>query len=58
MDALTFVANYNADFGKPGLLHTVQVLKEQFANLTAQEKMLFADLQDEIIACANVLQGV
>ena len=58
MDALTFVANYNADFGKPGLLHTVQVLKEQFANLTAQEKMLFADLKDEIIACANVLQGV
>ena len=58
MDALTFVANYNADFGKPGLLYTVQVLKQQFANLTAEEKMLLADLQDEIIACANVLQGV
>ena len=58
MDALTFVANYNAEFGKPGLLYTVQLLKQQFSTLTAQEKMLFADLQDEIIACANVLQGV
>ena len=57
MDALTFVANYNTNFGQPGLLHTVQVLKEQFANLTAQEKMLFADLQDEIVACAAMLKN-
>lgn len=56
MDALTFVANYNAEFGRPGLLYTVQLLKEQFANLTAQEKMLFADLQEEIAACAAVLK--
>lgn len=56
MDALTFVAKYNAEFGKPGLVHTVHLLKQQFANLTAQEKMLFADLQDEINACAILLK--
>ena len=49
MCPLNFIADYNHDFGSPGLAHTMQVLKEQFSKLTAQEKMLFADFEEDLL---------
>jgi|LakMenEpi03Aug12_release.lakeMendotaPanAssembly.Ray.scaffolds.fasta_scaffold4156569_1 hypothetical protein len=54
MDAVNFVANYNKDFGSPGLVHTMQVLKEQYKNLNTQEKVLYNAFLKEI---ALVLQN-
>lgn len=49
MCPLNFIADYNHDFGSPGLAHTMQVLKEQFDRLPANEKMLFADFEEELL---------
>ena len=46
--ALQFIANYNKNFGNPGLVYTLQVLDEQFATLTATEKMLLCDFKEEM----------
>jgi len=48
LTALEFVANYNKNFGNPGLVRTLQVLDEQFSNLTATEKNLLCDFKDEM----------
>lgn len=49
MCPLSFIADYNHNFGSPGLAHTMQVLKEQFSKLPANEKMLFADFEEELL---------
>jgi hypothetical protein len=54
MNALQFIADYNENFGSPGVVRTMQVLTEQFDRLTASEKMLYAEFQEEI---AVVLQN-
>jgi hypothetical protein len=54
MNALQFIADYNENFGSPGVVRTMQVLTEQFDRLTANEKMLYAEFLEEI---AVVLQN-
>jgi hypothetical protein len=57
-DTLTFIKNYNVEFGKPGLLHTVKVLQKQYDNLLAHEKQLFDEFIAEVQQLAKQLDNL
>jgi hypothetical protein len=57
-DTLTFIKNYNVEFGKPGLLHTVKVLQKQYDNLLAHEQQLFDEFIAEVKQLAKQLDNL
>lgn len=47
--AINFIANVDHDNGSPGLESTMQTIKQNFHNLSGEEKMLFADFEEDIL---------
>ncbi len=49
LTAIKFIATVDQYNGSPGFESTMQTIKQNFHNLTGEEKMLFADFEEDIL---------